>query len=315
MLAPLLRPTRISTTLPTILLLASIPQATAFSLSDWLNNPPYSNGATVQEQIQCYTMPYGGIGFASHLLTYLTVTCLALGRSPVFPWIKLQHRIYNICLAATGLVATVILATLGILRCRKTWPFLLLAVWKLVLSVTLSAMTIHAAVLIQRPHESYRSLRELRKAPGFVKILYWLFLYAAGAIVGLTGMGQLVRENFADLEQLRIITYVFVAVASAIPAASLIAGLVFLFSPCWNRPGRYTNLEKVETDAEHPYVSLGFVILALMATVLGIGALFAFYSDWALAALAGDLAGTPSSDNAILYWSYFAFKRLPLFSL
>jgi hypothetical protein len=56
-----------------------------------------------------------------------------------------------------------------------------------------------------------------------------------------------------------------------------------------------------------------FVSVFTPITMAGITA--AFYSDWILAAIAGDgWAGTPSDDNAIFYYTYFAAKRLPMLS-
>jgi hypothetical protein len=43
-------------------------------------------------------------------------------------------------------------------------------------------------------------------------------------------------------------------------------------------------------------------------------ALSALYSDWCLGLMLGDLKGVPSSDNAPLYWTYFAAKRLSMLS-
>ncbi len=40
----------------------------AESLLERIHNPP-SNG-TLVEEIQCYAIPNGGIGFASHIITY-----------------------------------------------------------------------------------------------------------------------------------------------------------------------------------------------------------------------------------------------------
>jgi hypothetical protein len=38
-------------------------------------------------EIACYSLPYSGLGFASHVLTYYTV-CLGYGRKPLWPSFK-----------------------------------------------------------------------------------------------------------------------------------------------------------------------------------------------------------------------------------
>jgi hypothetical protein len=62
---------------------------------------------------------------------------------------------------------------------------------------------------------------------------------------------------------------------------------------------------KVRTEATF-FVVLGFGIA-------GLGVFAALYSDWGLAAIAGNYSGIPSGDDAILYWGYFLAKRIPLF--
>jgi hypothetical protein len=52
---------------------------------------------------------------------------------------------------------------------------------------------------------------------------------------------------------------------------------------------------------------------ALMLIWFGI--FIAIYADWVLAGVARNWAGTPSSDVAVLFWLYFAAKRLPMLSI
>lgn len=302
--------------------------AAAFSLSEWLQNP-YSKGGTVQEQIQCYTMPYGGIGFLSHVLTYLTVAGLAFGRSPLLPWRHLAHKRFNILMASAGLMATVVLAALSIARCRQTWPLLLIAVWKLILSITLSAMTIHAAIEIQET-----GLYVYRREKGnFLRILWWLILYVIGTIVGLAGVGKLARDHFAENQQLRTVTFVFMSIVVAVPGIALLIGIGIVLQSCCSdsskreeypmvrsstpgvtRSSRPRNRSPSPSGADAIWPAGISIAVGIGIAVVLIGALFAFYTDWALATLTGDMAGTPSSDNAIFYWIYFAAKRFPLFS-
>jgi hypothetical protein len=55
--------------------------------------------------------------------------------------------------------------------------------------------------------------------------------------------------------------------------------------------------------------------LGPVASIGMVGILFALYSDFAIGAIAGNMAGVPSSDNAALYWGYFIIKRLPILSV
>jgi len=56
-------------------------------------------------------------------------------------------------------------------------------------------------------------------------------------------------------------------------------------------------------------------VLVAIAVILGVGAVI--YSDWALAVLTHNIIGRPKSDKryiVVLYWMYFAAKRLPMLS-
>ncbi|KAK0716013.1 hypothetical protein B0H67DRAFT_465469, partial [Lasiosphaeris hirsuta] len=249
-------------------------------------------GGTIQEQIRCYALPFGAIGFASHILTYLTVLCLATGRSPFWPRRKLTGRKLNLAFGFIGLGITLPLTVLVMVRCRNSRSFILIAVWKLLLSVTLSFMTIHAARLIDD-----RKAKDSRIIDGsYQPIMWWSILYFAGAIIGFVGVVNLVRLNFSAIWELRIITYTFGGVLLGVP---MLCMLVFFYQ----RGGGGGFIKAL--SGLGLTVFAGFVILT---------ALIALYTDWVLAALAGDWVGVPSSDNQVFYWAYFAAKRLPMIS-
>ncbi|KAK4168404.1 hypothetical protein QBC43DRAFT_310189 [Cladorrhinum sp. PSN259] len=324
-----------------------IPTAEALSLGDWLKDDPYENGGTVHEQIQCYALPYGAIGFASHLLTYFTAFMLSRGRNPFLFWQKLKHRRFNLAVALIGFVITLVLTTLTMARCRRTWPFILIAVWKLVLSVTLTGMTIQAALETSEipkppkdimasftptyyPMYSYSTssmnargqYQELHKSTSTVtlrtmnedgepversvslpqgkgryhRVWYWFPLYFVGSVIGFVGIMNVVGKHIGENQKVKIITGAFGGVTLIVVLAVLVACWLFMSgSGCFGTVG------------------VSFVAGAGVA-VFVLSVLFAFYTDWVLAALAGDLVGTPSGDNAVFYWTYFAAKRLPMLS-
>jgi hypothetical protein len=325
------------TTLLSFLFLAQT--AAAFDLATWLKNPPYQNGGTIQEQIQCYALPFGAIGMVSHVLTYLTVICLASGRSPLMPWKKLGHKKLNITFAMLGLCISFPMAVLTMVRCRNSWAFILIAVWKVTLSFTLSVMTIHAARLIEPsiqyarsvftghaadryyappPPDHYKSAdnvalladgepsteyatRSAKSRRQFRDIWWWLFFYFLGSIVGFTGVMDLVKNHLADpnMGQLRTVTYVFVGVSGGL---TLLALVFACLGTCSSGSSAFSNMVAVSG-------------LTLLFSLIVLTVLFAFYTDWVLATLDGDILGYPSSDNAVFYWAYFAAKRVPMLSL
>lgn len=294
--------------------------ARAVDLNEWLNNPPYKDGGSIQEQLQCYALPYGLIGFVSHLLTYWTMIFLARGRDPLLPWKLLRYKMFNFIISTVGLLITVMLTILTMIRCRNDWQIILIAVWKLVFSVTLSAMAIHASHLINWPHtkklrdairqrdSTTQELGQFISQAGavseldnskmsFRKILAWTPALLCGGIIGLTGIGNLVIRDAGNNQKLRMVTYAFIGIAGG-------GGVLAFIAACFCYPS-----EKYATTG-----LTGSFLFGLGCTLVIMTVLFPLYADWALGALAGDLIGVPSRDNLPLYIIYIAAKRLPMFS-
>ncbi len=83
------------------------------------------------DEIKCYALPYGGFGFASHILTYYAMTMIYCGRRPLAPWTRLRGpRARNICLAITKMIFTIIPSVVTMARCSHSW-----CVWYTFLSV------------------------------------------------------------------------------------------------------------------------------------------------------------------------------------
>jgi hypothetical protein len=275
-----------------IVLLHPLPTS-ATSLANWLHNPPYPHGTLIQE-IQCYSLPYGGIGFASHIITYYTIAMLALQRRPYAPWLHNKRSRLDLLLAIVGLIVTIIISAFTMIRCRSRWQFIAIAAWKLDLSVTFGFLSLHAAAII--PKSTRQDWDEYTRGHGdAAKVLFWLILYIPGVGAGLAGLLSLVGETIHSNHNVMIVTAVFGAVTLA---AALLVGVLV----CCGSNGRIIGS------------LIGSGVTSLFVILGCFGVLGAFYSDWILAAIAENMPGTPSSDNAALYWSYFVAKRLPFFS-
>lgn len=263
---------------------------------------PNKGVGTIQDELQCYSLPYGGIGFASHVLTYWTVICLGFGVKPLKPWSRLGYDGWDFFLAIISLLICVPLAAFTIVRCIGRWQFVLLAVWKTTMSFTLAVVGMHRSITLRRTRGGNVQFGSS------LAIFAWLIVYGLGTIVGLAGLLSLVGESFRLNRDVRIITYAF---GGLIIFLSLCAFLVtFLSSRSALEEGVYgKSIKKRIGDAG---------VSAFFSGVVGmifVGMLAAFYSDWILGAIAHHgWAGAPSDDNMWLYWSYFVAKRLPLAS-
>lgn len=283
--------------------LCIVPFCSADFLSDVLPQP----GATPTDQIKCYALPYGTIGFITHILTYYTLLMLTFGRSPL-RWSRIRHYKTDILLGLIGLPLTVVPAAITMVRCRSRWVFYLLAAWKLSLSLMLALTTITTACKVRKGVRPFDYAREFSRTVthsenrgkadfevSIFRTLLGLMLYGVGTLMGFVGLVALIKDAWY-IPKLRHLTYGFVAVVAAV---SVFIGII------------------VYNARENSRFRMGFFAsIGTAIVVFAAGAVI--YSDWALAIIAGNLIGTPDGNNIlvnVLYWSYFVAKRLPMFSM
>lgn len=258
----------------------------------WLDPMMPRKGTTIQEEIKCYSLPYGGIGFLSHFLTYWAVFWLGHGRRPYMPWKRLSAGPIDIILSLIQVVVSVLIAGFTISRCRNRWQFMLIAVWKLVMSVEVGIWGLRASWLVMKSRQGgYKYTGEEDRVIWRFDdwTPYTLIFYSLGMIVGMVGLLSLVWRARDDKEILQI-----TAAFGSVTAAIIIVCSMMLCCCCgFGSLRRATNL--------------------LMAMAFSIILVCALYCDWILGDFAGSLVGVPSGDSSVLYWVYFAVKRLPLF--
>ena len=297
---------------------------------------PNKGNDTVIDELSCYSLPYGGIGFAGHVLTYWTVAFLVAGRRPIQPWEDLRYQWLDLILDTLSLLLSVPFAVLTIVRCLSTWQYVLLAIWKTTLAVSLSAISFQRSWTIKKDTQkaetrtssgqnqgAYELIPDGANSnyngeagpkengdqtdvgPGIkLSLLWWLTLYALGTIVGLTGLFSVVRQTYMSNHLVRQVSSIFLGVAIG---PSVLYIVIVVLVKVVRKP-----------DQNHPKLSfgnaLGHTAFVAMILILWAGMLAAFYSDWVLGAVTGNLVGSPDMSNKWIYWTYFIAKRIPLFS-
>src|SRR3569833_874940 len=98
--------------------------------------------AKARAAIANYSLPYGGIGFASHVLTNRNKKNHNNKHKPFTPWRRVHHHRWNRILGCATLVATIVATSLSIHNCLGDWPFVALGVWMLTTSIASSAMAV-----------------------------------------------------------------------------------------------------------------------------------------------------------------------------
>lgn len=265
------------------------------------------------------SLPYGTIGFISHILTYYTIVMLSAGRSPLMPWRKLSSPRMDMFLGVVGLLVGTLITALTIYRCRQRWQFLLIAVWKATLSVSLGALGVSAARETKRIEELKERLRpteqllpkedddDLDLKPRYRPILWWMLLYVLGIFVGLTGLISLVKHSWGE-PIIVLSSKIFGGIAIGLGGLAGIVPMILYYIDKADREERGRARRGLKFLG-------GGALVVFLVLLLTSGFLAALYSDWVLAGLAGSLIGVPSKDNSVLYYGYFGAKRLPFFSI
>ncbi|MCJ1434992.1 hypothetical protein MMC27_004362 [Xylographa pallens] len=310
--------------------------------------PP--KGQSIEAEIVCYNLPYGAIGFLSHLLTYYTITLLYLKRSPWLPWLRLTHSTFDKVLASLTFLATVILSLFTIVRCSQRWMFVLIAIWKLLLALTLSFCAWDAARVSTRekkyladhnlkggikpqyeydrvetaeqnypptaypmqPRPTYSPPAETAKQAvlAFRTNVSWWWLF-------LYCLGMTI--GFVGLVSLVLATWEIKDVRIVTYVFGGVAGAGILFTIVVVAGCCYCDDDDDGKSGCAKFWSVGAWTFGGGLTVcIGCVMVFgAFYSDWILGAVAHNLVGVPDSGDgisSILYWTWFGVKRLPMFA-
>jgi hypothetical protein len=274
--------------------------------------PHKDSAGGTKAELKCYNLPYGGIGFISHILTYWQIVWIGLGLKPLAPWRRLKHSLLDLALGSIGLILSVAMSIIAIVRCREDWEFLLIAIWKLTLSVSLGCTTVHRGLILAKerretngqdinltqpqlgPHlEGSRGRK--RNSSWTLTPIFWGVIYALGVIIGMAGLCSVVNKNI-HIHKVMEFTAIWWALSALF---CFIPGLCFvIFKKRFCAGG-------------------GYCMSLWLFAIVSVGffeAFSVFYSDLVLGIVGENLVGAPSSDIMTLYWIYFVAKRLSLFS-
>lgn len=239
----------------------------------------------------------------------------------MWPFRPVKYSWFDLTLGVVGLCVSTAMSIVTIVRCRNTWQLLVIAVWKLSMSLLNGITAIHVALLFVKASPKERlegaevevpmddlgaeqeeqaaqltSLKpeKLGQKPFKKSVPLWILLYIPGMIAGMSGLMNLVKHSEGHKGVLKITIGFYIIVG---------LGLVtFLFGVC-----RATYEEDTSGWVGFSFAGLGwaFATFSLLAV---------FYSDWVLGMMTTNLVGLPSKDSSVFYWTYFISKRLPMFS-
>lgn len=306
---------------------------------------------SLSEEIKCYSLPYGALGFASHILTYYTIICLWFGRKPLWPFSRVSYSWFDLALGGIGLLISTLLSIVTIVRCKNSWELLVIGVWKMAMSLLNGITAIHVACMVIL--KKRRMKRRRREASGSSSdgdaVGDEAQVEKSGEVAAVVGDEPGIgvrdgseRDRDADHEAevpikvvLNPMRWVSWWVILYIPG--MFAGVVGLMALVVKDHRSHPGVLKLTAGF---YVVVGAGILVVVAGMLyrlrsaddaatarrlvfggliwvvgTFSVLAVFYSDWALGIMTDNIGGLPSGDAAALYWTYWISKRLPMFSL
>jgi hypothetical protein len=230
-----------------------------------------------RDELKCYGLPYGALGFVSHLLTLYSSLCLIHRRKAYFPLSKIKpgnHTLFDVVVSFITFVVTVTLTSVTMARCKNSWQYILLAVQSLFLSVALSAISLSSS--LKSSDESHYTVSTSASRFAF-----------AGIAAGSVGYVTLLVQNWSNKN-------VKIALGAVLGGSGLLISV-----------GAFVILEGLGSwrlkSVDLLTILVAFYLFSVSMT------------DWVLGAIAGDVSGIPEGKVAILVWLYFAVRRLPIF--
>ena len=325
-------------------LLQRLPQAAAATSNASSSNTAASNPSTfvrpviqisqqLNQDIQCYSLPYGLLGMLSHIWTFYCVIVNALGNKPSQPWKQRQQSIPNIILGTVQMISTTVLAVANIRRCHGSTNIVLLATSMLLISATssLAAKFGNGWWLVKHLPKPQDSLLSNLRSVGPTSML------SPGTSVPVQQYATSWCDD--DVKRCSIKQPIhclhkneFDLVGPSVPllgATWATGALLGLFA------GLNIAIPLFQSHKSMLWLTFGFLgpptLIASFwnpyflyhrngqAWVIGVNALLVLlYTDWVLAAASGNWLGSPTDADMCgktIYWTYFVVKRLSFLCL
>ena len=257
--------------------------------------------------LKCYNLPFGVIGFVSHIFTYWTIVWLWHGRRPLWPYHEVVLKTPDLVANTLGFIICVILSAMTLNSCKNHWELMAIAIWKLSTSLLNALMGVYIAWLnvtnvgIWKSDPVFKRKRQrstwllvlckLISISPFNPFIPFFYTDFPGLITGMSGLYKLLSKfgHSPHITWLTVGFFGLLGVLSGVATATMII-----------------NKSSVGKGAA---TGVGvFIILFLALSV--------FYCDLCLGFMFDDVLDTPSesAEKTVFYWLYFAGERLPLFT-
>ncbi|KAF2477193.1 uncharacterized protein BDR25DRAFT_339180 [Lindgomyces ingoldianus] len=231
----------------------------------------------LHEQMQCFALPFGVIGFVMHLLANWMLFYLICDES-IWRGDTIKYPLMNFSMGSMGLLGGLGISIYNAIRCRDSWPLILISVWK-------------AGFVIATNGASMLANWALSKGEDNANAVFALLMYPTTIIIGLVGLGAIAREGWEDY-RMKI-----VCALSIVTFTTLTIGMRFFIGR--ENPGKLSE-------------EFGEWTVGLL---MGITMMSGMACDWILAVAANNLDGVPSGRDMEVIASfvfYFVAALIPV---
>jgi hypothetical protein len=147
-----------------------------------------------REELSCYTLPYGGLGFVNHILLTYTTLCIAIGRAPLIPWRQIEIPLTRVLLCTTAFAISFAISVDAAVQCRHTTAFEFIGIEHIFI-----AATVYGIAMFSR-EESWTTTSDQRGN----LMLGMVLLFLPGIVVGLIGTTKLAVPHAPSIKWLQI---------------------------------------------------------------------------------------------------------------
>lgn len=116
--------------------------------------------STLLQEMDCYGLPYGGLGFLSHFLTFYSIACLWFARKSLWPFRPVKYGKFDFVLGLVGFLVSTAMTIRTMVNCHHAWQFVLIAIGNLSMSALsgVTAITV-CSLIISNPKEESKLTR------------------------------------------------------------------------------------------------------------------------------------------------------------
>ncbi|KAK0667954.1 hypothetical protein QBC41DRAFT_278013 [Cercophora samala] len=263
--------------------------ASAFPLDTRNDGPRGDFDPKVEQLFDRYNVPYGVLGAISHTIMMYTLACHIFGRIPLMPWKYLTQHLVDVIVTSCMAIVIVTLASLNASDVQESRALVMLLAMQIIFGLVMDA------VILQRYFNREKKGLMIRLA-GWVCVLCVAGLLSSQMLAHITGSKR-INDSEWQWSDPGIIIIAVMGIGGGVVA------VLSFFLMC-----RSNSAPKVENIK--PFATYVFFFAGLVCA-LG----WFWLADYGPVVVTGNVVGQPRQGKNALFWVYFVFQWVPLFTI